>query len=58
MHNVRLITFFKKFKNLSHQVAAINELERLIDPELLKRDSEWITCFNCDDGINQPPFDG
>mgnify|MGYP001245209261 FL=1 len=55
MRKIKLIDYFKKYKGLSHQIAAIQELQGLLPEELLKHDAAWVTCFDCDDGMNQLP---
>ena len=43
-HKLELHDFFEYYEALSHQVAAINELQRRIndlDPSLLQSNSEW-----------------
>ncbi len=55
MKKLDLLTFFKSYRGLSHQIAAIRMLEQSMPEELLKRNAAWVDCFKCDDGINQPP---
>ena len=52
MRQIKLIDYFKKYKGLSHQIAAIQELQGQLPKELLKYDAPWVTCFDCDDEIN------
>lgn len=55
MKKIDLLSFFRKYRGLSHQIAAIRMLQDEIPDELLQRDSAWVDCFKCDDGTNQPP---
>lgn len=52
-----LVEFFDYYEALSHQVAAINELQRRInelDPALLQSDSEWFQIWSVD-GYKKKP---
>lgn len=55
MRKIKLIDYFKKYRGLSHQIAAIQELQGLLPEELLSYEAPWVTCFDCDDGMKQPP---
>lgn len=56
MERIRLIDLIRRYRGLSHQIAAIHILEDAMPEELLNRNSEWIECFKIDDTVNQPPF--
>jgi|TARA_B100000035_G_C21011560_1_gene559863 hypothetical protein len=56
MEKIRLIDLIRRYRGLSHQIAAINMLQDAMPEELLDRDSDWIQCFKVDDTVNQPPF--
>lgn len=46
MSKVDLAKYFKRFKpDSTHHLAAVNELQRLMPPELLDRKAEWISIF-------------
>tara|TARA_Y100000401_G_C8309087_1_gene218696 strand:+ start:491 stop:667 length:177 start_codon:yes stop_codon:yes gene_type:complete len=51
MRKIRLVELLRRYKGLSHQVAAINMLEAAIPQELLDRNAEWIECYKCDDYV-------
>ena len=56
-HKLSLHDFFEYYEALSHQVAAINELERRIndlDPTLLQSDAEWYEMWKVD-GFKKKP---
>ncbi len=55
MTQIRLIDLIKRYKGLSHQIAAIHMLEKSIPQELLDRHADWVDCFMIDDGLNMPP---
>lgn len=55
MSQIRLIDLIKRYKGLSHQIAAIHMLEKSIPQELLDRQADWVDCFMIDEGVNQPP---
>jgi hypothetical protein len=56
MRKIKLLDYFKKYRGLSHQIAAIEMLQRQMPEELLSMEAEWVNCYDCDDGLNQPPF--
>lgn len=55
MRKIDLLTLIRSYRGLSHQIAAIRMLQEQMPDKLLEKDSDWIVCFKCDDGINQPP---
>lgn len=55
MYKIHLLDLVKRYRGLSHQIAAFNMLEQQLPPELLDRYSDWIDCFMMDEGVNQPP---
>jgi hypothetical protein len=54
MQQVKLLDFVKRYKGLSHQIAAFNMLEQAMPAELLERHADWVDCFMMDEGVNQP----
>jgi hypothetical protein len=54
MQQVKLLDFVKRYKGLSHQIAAFNMLEQAMPAELLERHADWVDCFIMDEGVNQP----
>jgi len=58
MEQIRLVDLLRRYRGLSHQVAAINMLQAAMPKELLERSSEWVECYKCDDYLmKQPPVD-
>ena len=46
MSKIDLAKYFKRFKpDSTHHLAAVNELQRLMPPELLDSKAEWIDIF-------------
>ena len=55
MYKISLLDLVRRYRGLSHQIAAFNMLETQLPPELLERHADWVDCFMIDEGVNQPP---
>ena len=55
MQKVNLLKYFRTFTNSSHQIAAVNMLQNLLDPELLDKNSDWVVCFDAENESDPQP---
>lgn len=47
--SIRLEWLIQNYKGTPHHQAALNMLEDMMPPELLKNTADWVVCFNTED---------